>query len=283
MTQTGAAVMTAHLLFPNHHHHSNSSFTIGELDSSLTNDPSQFVFTPVFASIPDKYDFLKILIQEITVNSQVLPSPPSLSRSLICGAASLIDVLETKTTLILGPLHTRDVSWAEGETRDSWCTGGIQANNIVKSGDWLLRAVFSKNVYVIHQGISSSNSPTFHATCWFSAMEMRDTVATCVLTANVDQRDPHQPFTVNSLQPPSPHIRSAQSYPYLAPFLIFTLSLSINQLYSLYILQRSTHPSYSRTLVRSYRLDAALPQRAIVLGYTPVPSFTLTDALRPDI
>ncbi|KAG2148880.1 hypothetical protein DEU56DRAFT_753113 [Suillus clintonianus] len=93
----------------------DSSFTIGELDSSLTNDPSQFVFTPVFASIPDKYDFLKILIQEITVNSQVLPSPPSLSRSLICGAASLIDVLETKTTLILGPLHTRDVSWAEGQ------------------------------------------------------------------------------------------------------------------------------------------------------------------------
>ncbi|KAG2149397.1 aspartic peptidase domain-containing protein [Suillus clintonianus] len=235
--------------------HSDSSFTIGELDSSLTNDTSQFVFTPVFASTPDEYDFWKLPIQEITINSQVFP----LSRSLVRGASSPIAVLDTGTTLILGPtgdvnafwyaigtggstrfnqqtqtwqvrceravdvriklgnsdtakeypLHPGDVSWAEGETQDGWCTGGIQANNGVDSGDWLLGAVFLRNVYVIHHGTTSSNPPMIGllnttdpstALAEFissrgpdpapppslqragsSATEMRDTIATCVV------------------------------------------------------------------------------------------------------
>jgi hypothetical protein len=158
--------------------YSDSSLTIGELDSSLTNDTSQFEFTPVFASTPGEYDFWKLPIQQITINAQALP----LSRSLVRGAPSPIAVLDTGTTLILGPtgdvdafwyaigtggstkynqqtqtwqvrceravdvriklgnsdtareypLHPEDVSWAEGETQDGWCTGGIQANNGVR-------------------------------------------------------------------------------------------------------------------------------------------------------
>ncbi|KAG1900796.1 aspartic peptidase domain-containing protein [Suillus fuscotomentosus] len=179
--------------------YSDSSLTIGELDSSLTNDTSQFAFTP------DEYDFWKLPIQQITINDQVL----SLSRSLVRGAPSPIAVLDTGTTLILGPtadvnafwyaigtggstrydqqteawqvrcdravdvriklgnsdtakeypLHPEDVNWAEVETQDGWCTGGIQANNGVDSGDWLLGAVFLRNVYVIHQGKTASNPP----------------------------------------------------------------------------------------------------------------------------
>ncbi|KAG1774320.1 aspartic peptidase domain-containing protein [Suillus placidus] len=235
--------------------YSDSSLTIGELDSSLTNDTSQFVFTPVFASTPNEYDFWKLPIQQITINAQVLP----LSRSLVRGAPSPIAVLDTGTTLILGPtgdvdafwyaigtggstkynqntqtwqvrceravdvriklgnsdtakeypLHPEDVSWAEGETQDGWCTGGIQANNGVDSGDWLLGAVFLRNVYVIHQGTTNSNPPMIGllnttdpsiALAEFtssrgpdpapppsmlragsSATEVRDTVATCVV------------------------------------------------------------------------------------------------------
>ncbi|KAG0705369.1 aspartic peptidase domain-containing protein [Suillus ampliporus] len=235
--------------------YSDSSFTIGELDSSLTNDTSQFVFTPVFASTPDEYDFWKLPIQEITINSQVLP----LSRSLVRGASSPIAVLDTGTTLILGPagdvdafwdaigtggstkfdqqtktwqvrceravdvritlgnsdtakeypVHPEDVSWAKDEAQDGWCTGGIQANNGVDSADWLLGAVFLRNVYAIHQGKTSSNPPMIGllnttdpstALAEFtssrgsdpapppsmqragsSATEMRDTIATCVV------------------------------------------------------------------------------------------------------
>ncbi|KAG1759033.1 aspartic peptidase domain-containing protein [Suillus occidentalis] len=154
--------------------HSDSSLTIGELDSSLTNDISQFVFTPVFASTPGEYDFWKLPMQQITIDAQ--PSP--------------IAVLDTGTTLILGPtgdvemrsvrcdravdvriklgnsdtakeypLHPADISWGEGKTQDGWCTGGIQANNGVDSGDWLLGAVFLRNVYAIHQGTTRSNPP----------------------------------------------------------------------------------------------------------------------------
>ncbi|KAG1749017.1 aspartic peptidase domain-containing protein [Suillus paluster] len=225
------------------------------LDSSLTNDTSQFVFTPVFASTPDEYDFWKLPIQEITINSQVLP----LSRSLIRGASSPIAVLDTGTTLILGPagdvdafwdaigtggstkfnqqtktwqvrceravdvriklgnsdtakeypLHPEDVSWAKDEAQDGWCTGGIQVNNGVDSGDWLLGAVFLRNVYAIHQGTTSSDPPMIGllnttdpsaALAEFtssrgpdpapppsmqrvgsSATETRDTIATCVV------------------------------------------------------------------------------------------------------
>lgn len=235
--------------------YSDSSLTIGDLDSTLTNDTSQFVFTPVFASTPDEYDFWKLPIQHITINGEVLP----LSRSLVRGAPSPIAVLDTGTTLILGPtgdvdafwyaigtggstkydqqtqtwqvrceravdvriklgnsdtakeypLHPEDISWAEGETQDGWCTGGIQANNGVDSGDWLLGAVFLRNVYVIHQGTTPSNPPMIGllnttdpstALADFtssrgqdpapppsllrpgsSATEARDTIATCVV------------------------------------------------------------------------------------------------------
>jgi hypothetical protein len=87
--------------------YSDTSIIFGGLDSSLANDTSQFVFTPVFASTRGAYDFWKLPMQEIVINSQILP----LSRSLIRGAPSPIAVLDTGTTLILGPTEDVDAFW----------------------------------------------------------------------------------------------------------------------------------------------------------------------------
>ncbi|KIJ69603.1 hypothetical protein HYDPIDRAFT_24428 [Hydnomerulius pinastri MD-312] len=175
----------------------DSSFSIGELDSSIItnntstiNESQQLTYFPVFQTTASPYDYWKLPIQSLTINSLQL----TLSRSLVRGAPSPIGVLDTGTTLILGPttdveafwgivgaggstryntqnniweghgareyaLHPEDISWAEGGERGGWCTGGMQANDGVNSGDWLLGDVFLRNVYVVHQGSTASNPP----------------------------------------------------------------------------------------------------------------------------
>ncbi|KAF9228598.1 acid protease [Gyrodon lividus] len=184
----------------------NSSFTIGELDLSIiSNTTTQLTYFPVFQTSASPYDYWKLPIFNITINTLPLP----LSRSLVRGAPSPIGVLDTGTTLILGPtvdveafwgivgtrgsaryntqtklwevrcdravdvritlgqgegtweyvVHPEDISWAEGGERDGWCMGGVQANDGVNSGDWLLGDVFLRNAYVVHQGATSSNPP----------------------------------------------------------------------------------------------------------------------------
>ncbi|KAH7909709.1 aspartic peptidase domain-containing protein [Hygrophoropsis aurantiaca] len=183
----------------------DSSFTIGALDPNILNDTSQLAFTPVFSAAGNAYDYWKLPIQAITIDSLSLP----LSNSLVPGSQTPIAVLDTGTTLILGPtidvnnfwaavgtggsarynqqsrlwevrceravdvrfklgnkdgakeyaLHPEDISWAEELRTDGWCTGGIQANDGVNSGDWLLGDVFLRNVYVVHQGATATNPP----------------------------------------------------------------------------------------------------------------------------
>ncbi|KAJ7273216.1 hypothetical protein C8J57DRAFT_1317179, partial [Mycena rebaudengoi] len=43
-----------------------------------------------------------------------------------------------------------DLAWEEEEGADGWCTGGVQANDGVNAGDWLLGDVFLRNVYTKH-------------------------------------------------------------------------------------------------------------------------------------
>lgn len=182
---------------------SDSSITIGELDSSIVNDSNQLSYFPVFRTTHSPYDFWKLPIQSLTINSLSLP----LSHSLVPGADSPIGVLDTGTTFMLGPavdveifwstvnvgnsvrynndsqkwevrcdraidvrvrlggedaaleipLHPEDVSitW-DSVDEDAWCTGGLQANDGVNSGDWILGDSFLRNVYVIHQAASST-------------------------------------------------------------------------------------------------------------------------------
>ncbi|KAJ7684682.1 aspartic peptidase domain-containing protein [Mycena polygramma] len=167
----------------------NGSFTIGYLDPLLAPDPTLIAYSSVVRT-SGTCDYWKLPLLRLTVNG----TPFSISISRVPGAATPICVLDTGTTLILGPtadvaalyallgskarkvdagyqilcthavllgfiigdppreylLHPADVSWAEGATADGWCTGGIQANDNVNSGDWLLGDVFLRNCYVVH-------------------------------------------------------------------------------------------------------------------------------------
>lgn len=86
---------------------SSSSFTIGELDPLIVNDVSQMLFFPVFRTRDSPYDFWKLPIQAITINSQPLP----LSRTAIRGADAPIGILDSGTTLILGPSNDVEAFW----------------------------------------------------------------------------------------------------------------------------------------------------------------------------
>ncbi|KAF8558409.1 acid protease [Imleria badia] len=186
----------------------NSSFTIGKLDPSIvdaSNGTAQITYFPVFKTHSSPYDYWKLPIVNLTINGFSL----SLTASLVPGAPSPIGVLDTGTTLILGPtldvktfwdsvgtggstrfnaqsnlwevrcdravdvrfsfgqgdegreyaVHPEDISWAEGGQGNGWCMGGVQVNDGVTSGDWLLGDVFLRNVYVVHHGPTSSKPP----------------------------------------------------------------------------------------------------------------------------
>ncbi|KAJ7168223.1 acid protease [Mycena crocata] len=91
------------------------------------------------------------------LGSAARPAPPSLApRSdndpvtyqILCTHAALLG-------LVLGnppheyPIHPSDFAWAEGAD-GGWCTGGVQANDGVNGGDWLLGDIFLRNVYAVH-------------------------------------------------------------------------------------------------------------------------------------
>lgn len=85
-----------------------SSFTVGELDPAIANDTSHFSFTPVVSAGQSTYDFWKLPLRNITVNSH----PITISPSLIPRSATPIAVLDTGTTLILGPTIDIIAFWA---------------------------------------------------------------------------------------------------------------------------------------------------------------------------
>ncbi|KAJ3860044.1 aspartic peptidase domain-containing protein [Lentinula novae-zelandiae] len=72
-------------------------------------------------------------------------------------------------------LDPADISWEEGQSKNGWCLGGVQANDEVDSGDWLLGDVFLRvntiyycditfdnlfqNVYSLYHAANSSSGP----------------------------------------------------------------------------------------------------------------------------
>ncbi|GBE82352.1 acid protease [Sparassis crispa] len=180
---------------------SNSSFTIGQLDTTYVNSTSNLKFHPVSSAGGEGYNYWKLSMQSLTINSTEF----ALSDSRVTGASTPISVLDTGTTLILGPtddvdrfwqsigasrktdagwevqcdrsvivgfvlgddsnrqeyiIDPADLSWKEDGQDDGWCMGGIQANDGVTSGDWLLGDTFLRNVYVTHHVATSSQPPT---------------------------------------------------------------------------------------------------------------------------
>ncbi|KAL0947401.1 hypothetical protein HGRIS_013513 [Hohenbuehelia grisea] len=184
---------------------SASSFTFGQLDPAIATSTTGFQYTPVSKAGASDYNYWKLPLRGLSLNGTAI----SLSPSLISSAQEPIAVLDTGTTLILGPtqdvdqfwglagqgggarknpatsmwevrceramivefflgdeassrayaLHALDTNWSEGGSPDGWCLGGIQGNDGINSGDWLLGDVFLRNVYVTHHGANSTHPP----------------------------------------------------------------------------------------------------------------------------
>jgi hypothetical protein len=84
-----------------------SSFTIGELDPSIANSTDELAFTAVTPFTGNVYDYWKMPLQHLTINSTTFP----LSGSRVPGSPSPIAVFDTGTTLILGPSIDVDRFW----------------------------------------------------------------------------------------------------------------------------------------------------------------------------
>ncbi|KAK1218260.1 hypothetical protein PQX77_014633 [Marasmius sp. AFHP31] len=57
------------------------------------------------------------------------------------------------------PIEYEDANWEYGGDDDGWCMGGIQANDDVDSGDWLLGGTFLRSVYALHFVGNATHSP----------------------------------------------------------------------------------------------------------------------------
>ncbi|KAH9842834.1 aspartic peptidase domain-containing protein [Rhodofomes roseus] len=179
----------------------DSSFAIGQLDPTYANSSSNFTYIPVSSAGTNdgQYNFWKVPLQYITINSTRF----DLSKTSVSGASTNIGILDTGTTLLLGPsadverfwqsvgntrntdsgwqvrcnraaivgfvlgdgdnqqefvLDPADVNWEPGSQQDGWCMGGIQANDGVFSGDWLLGDTFLRNVYAVHHAATNASS-----------------------------------------------------------------------------------------------------------------------------
>ncbi|KAF9648998.1 acid protease [Thelephora ganbajun] len=186
---------------------SGSSFTIGELDPVYANFTEEFTWSDVYVN-PGQgqaYDFWKVPLKGISINGTFLEP---LTESKVVDSPTPIAVLDTGTTLMLGPtidvqyfwrtvgesrqnsngqwqvlcnrgmvvkivlggngieseyvMHPGDVNWMDGgkeeDASGKWCIGGIQANDDVNSGDWLLGDIFLRNVYTVHK-LETPTSP----------------------------------------------------------------------------------------------------------------------------
>ncbi|KZT43975.1 acid protease [Sistotremastrum suecicum HHB10207 ss-3] len=181
----------------------DSALTIGGHDLSLLPNVSQI---RMFDVIPKStkgsvvYDYWKLSLTGLLIIPDSVDFP--LSPSKIPGASQPIAVLDTGTTLILGPskdvqrlwkavggarlgqdgnwqipcnmalvlafkfgdggvfaVDPTDLSWSEDTTSDGWCLAGVQANDKVVGGDWLLGDTFMRNVYVEHYGATNTTGP----------------------------------------------------------------------------------------------------------------------------
>lgn len=100
----------------------------GELDPSIASDLTSFSFTPVSMAGANSFNYWKLPLQSLTVDSTDFP----LSSSLVPGVKTPVAVLDSGTTLILGPASDVDAFWyaidQEGASRKN-----------TKSGLWEVR------------------------------------------------------------------------------------------------------------------------------------------------
>ncbi|KAI0336409.1 acid protease [Cubamyces sp. BRFM 1775] len=116
----------------------SSSFTIGQLDPAYANSTGDLTYNPVYASGGSLYDYWKLPLRSLTVNGTSF----SLSKSRVDGAPAPIAVLDTGTTLVLGP--TKDVArfWESvggaRQTTRGWevpCNRAVVVGMVLGEGD----------------------------------------------------------------------------------------------------------------------------------------------------
>ncbi|KAK0210301.1 aspartic peptidase domain-containing protein [Desarmillaria ectypa] len=84
-----------------------SSFSVGQLDPAFATDFSSFSFYPVSSAGANEYNYWKLPLVSLTINSTDIP----LSPSSVSGSRRPIAVLDTGTTLILGPTIDVETFW----------------------------------------------------------------------------------------------------------------------------------------------------------------------------
>lgn len=117
----------------------------------IANDTSGFQYTPVVSLDQTTFDYWKLPLRAITVNSKALP----LSPSLMPGSKTPIAVLDTGTTLILGPSVDVDNFWlsigGSATVRKNSDVWEVQCNRAVTVG-FVLGDDGSSKEYVVHPG-----------------------------------------------------------------------------------------------------------------------------------
>ncbi|KAI0637087.1 acid protease [Trametes polyzona] len=116
----------------------SSSFTIGELDPTFANATDDLAYHPVFPSGRSLYDYWKLPLRSLTVNGTSF----ALSKSRVDGAPAPIAVLDTGTTLVLGPSQDVARFWESvggaRQTERGWevpCNRAVVVGMVLGGGD----------------------------------------------------------------------------------------------------------------------------------------------------
>lgn len=116
----------------------DSSFTIGELDGAFANSTADLVYNAVWTAKADTYDYWKLPLQRLTLNGTSF----YLGRSRFAHAPAPIAVLDTGTTLVLGPSADVDRFWESvggaEKTADGWrvpCSRAVSLGLVLGTGD----------------------------------------------------------------------------------------------------------------------------------------------------
>ena len=155
-----------------------SSFTLGQLDPDVANSTDGFAYTPVIALAGTTYDYWKLPLRGLTIDSKPLP----LSGSLMPGAKMPIAVLDTGTTLILGPTIDVENFWASvggaGTVRKNPSSGmwEVQCTRAI-SVSLVLGDDASKKEYAVHPGDISWGESTSAGGWCMGGIQANDNVS----------------------------------------------------------------------------------------------------------